>query len=253
MNDFVLQQWEEIGARILDDEFRSLQIEVFKKTVPAEGLITENFEEPIKYASGPRAHTSVAATREEQLHKVAREKEISEQIITTQLELDRMVAEAYEKGREEALVQAIEGNNERFIKMEQQLATALADLTEQDRSEIQVLEENALQLSLNIAHKVIDHAVEINPEYIVKIIRDALGLSGGARIRKVRVSPQDMEFIEVLKVAQSIKEFDGTWHFEADPTIKAGCILESSAGTVDYQLDKAWERIKDKILSIRKK
>ena len=34
------------------------------------------------------------------------------------------------------------------------------------------------------------------------------------------------------------QEFDGSWNFEADETIKAGCVLESSAGLIDLQIDK---------------
>ena len=252
MDGFVLQHWEEIGERINQDDFIPLQIEVNKKQQPSKGLLNDQFEEPIQYASGPRAHTSITATRQEQLRKIQLEKELAEQVIFTQPQIDKMLSDAYNKGKEEALVEAVAENSERFVQMEQQLKSILSDLSDQEKLGLKDLEQEALQLSLDIAKKIIDHAVEINPEYIVKIIHEALQLSGGARLKKVRVSPQDLEFIEVLKVAQTIKEFDGSWVFEADESIKAGCILESSAGTINFELDKSWERIKDKILLLRK-
>jgi flagellar biosynthesis/type III secretory pathway protein FliH len=252
MQTFVLDKWEEIGERINQDSFVPLQIEIYSKSEKTEGLLSEAFEETIQYASGPRAHTSIEATREEQSRKRQNEKEISEQIILTQAQIDKMVTDSFNKGREEALAEAITSNNERFTQMEQHLGELLKDLAEQEKTSIEELEQEALNFSLEIGRKVIEHAVEINPEYILKILREALKLSGGARVKKIRVSPQDMEFIEVLKVAQTIKEFDGTWVFESDETIKAGCILESNAGTIDFQLDKAWERIKDKVMSVRK-
>ena len=229
-----------------------MEVEVYKKSEVSKGLLQDDFDKPIHYASGPRAHTSRDATREEQRLKIQHEKEISEQVILTQPKIDQMLKVAFENGREEAMAEAVTSNNERFVEMEGKLKTLLLDLSEQEQSRAAELEKAALRLSLDISRKVIDHAVEINPEYIVEIIRDALSLSGGARVKKVKVSPQDMEFIEVLKVAQSIREFDGSWNFEADETIKAGCILESSAGSIDLQVDKAWERIRDKVLSLRK-
>lgn len=254
MDDFVLQQWEEIGERINQDDFIPLQIEVNQehKKQASKDLLNDEFEEPIQYASGPRAHTSIDATRQEQIRKIQIEKEVAEQVILTQPQIDQMLSEAYNKGREESLVEAVAENNQRFAEMEQQLKSVLSDLSTQEQAGLRDLEQEALNLSLDIAKKIIGHAVEINPEYIVKIIQEALQLSGGARLKKVRVSPQDLEFIEVLKVAQTIKEFDGSWVFEADESIKAGCILESSAGTINFELDKSWERIKDKILSLRK-
>ena len=252
MEDFVLQHWEEVGERIKQEDFIPLQIEVHKKSEIVKGLIQEQFEEPIQYASGPRSHNSIAATREDQIRKIQIEKEISEQIILTQAQIDKMMSDAYNQGKEEALIEAVSSNNERFIVMEQQLKSILEDLSAQERANVEELEQEALKLTIDISQKVIEHAVEINPEYIIKLIREALKLSGGARVKKVRVSPQDMEFIEVLKVAQSIKEFDGSWNFEADETIKAGCILESSAGSINFELEKSWERIKDKVLSIKK-
>jgi flagellar biosynthesis/type III secretory pathway protein FliH len=57
-----------------------------------------------------------------------------------------------------------------------------------------------------------------------------------------------MEFIEVVGVKKNLRGFDGTWNFESDPTIKSGCVVESSAGEIDFQLDKAWERIQTAVV-----
>jgi flagellar biosynthesis/type III secretory pathway protein FliH len=114
--------------------------------------------------------------------------------------------------------------------------------------ELQALEASAVKLAVEIGEKIVGHAVEINPEYITNIVRQALGKAGGAAIKTVRVSPQDLEFIQVVGVAKQLKEFDGTWAFEADDTIRAGCVVSTSAGEVDFQIDKAWERMRDAVL-----
>lgn len=249
MEDFVLEQWEIVQERSPNREFSPLQVGIAKKSEEITGLISEEFGERIEYAGDQRIHNSIAATREEERRKLALEKEREEQVVLTQEQLDQMIADAYQRGRDETIAESVEANNSKFTLMEEQMKIMLSDMVEQERAALADVEQSALSLSLEIAKKIVDHAVEINPEYILQILREALQLSGGARVKKVRVSPQDMEFIQVLKVAQSLKEFDGSWNFEADESVRTGCILESSAGLIDFQLDKAWERIRDKILT----
>ena len=112
------------------------------------------------------------------------------------------------------------------------------------------MERQAVELALQVARKIIEQAVEINPEYIIPIIREAITSSGSAIIRKVRISPQDMEFVEYAGLRKQLKEFDGSWDFEADESIRSGCIVETSASQIDYQLDKAWERVRDQVVKV---
>ena len=84
----------------------------------------------------------------------------------------------------------------------------------------------------------------INPEYITQIVKEAVRSVGGASILRVRVSPEDMEFIKVVGLSEQLGELAKGWAFEADATIKSGCIVDSSAGEADFQLDRAWERIR---------
>ena len=113
-----------------------------------------------------------------------------------------------------------------------------------------MIERHAVELAVDMARNIIEGAVEINPEYIIPIIREAIQMAGGATIERVRVSPEDMEFIEVIGVAKRLKEHDGSWNFEADPEIKSGCVVDTSAGQVDYQLDQAWARARDEVLKL---
>jgi flagellar biosynthesis/type III secretory pathway protein FliH len=57
-----------------------------------------------------------------------------------------------------------------------------------------------------------------------------------------------MEFIDLIGPKRLLKDYDESWTFEAEPAITAGCIVESSAGQIDFQLDAAWNRIKDNVL-----
>ena len=39
------------------------------------------------------------------------------------------------------------------------------------------------------------------------------------------------------------------WTFEPDESIHIGCVVVTAAGEVDFNLDKAWERIRKQALS----
>lgn len=124
--------------------------------------------------------------------------------------------------------------------------SALCDeLGTQVQQEVERIERQAIGLAILISRRIIAEAVEINPEYLLPIVREALGYVGGAEVHRVRISPADLEFVEIEKVRE---RFDGTWSFVADPAIVSGCVIETNAGEVDYRLDAAWDRLKDNVL-----
>jgi flagellar assembly protein FliH len=166
-------------------------------------------------------------------------------------ELEALKQQIFEEGEQAGLEAAIEQNNQRLATLEQQFGQLLPDIQQQLRERITQIEKQTVDFALSISKKLVGEAVEINPEYIVQILRDALEQGGAATVKKIRISPQDMEFIEIVGLN---KEFDpeGDWTWEADETIKAGCIVETSAGEIDFQVDKAWERIQERIMKIVK-
>lgn len=249
MIDFLPEQYPVLTEKRFEDGFVPLAVEVHSVTEAKEDLLSNEFGTSPKISGGLRTHSSLDAAAQAEERKRLDEELAANRVVFEKEEFELILEQAREEGRQAALLETVETQTKKLEDSEKKLHAVLSDLQRQFALAIADIENSALNLTLELSKKIIDHAVEVNPEYIVAVIRDALELSGGAQVKKVRVSPQDMEFIEVLKVAPSIKEFDGSWTFEADETVRAGCILESSAGTVDFQLDKAWERIKDKIVS----
>ncbi len=178
------------------------------------------------------------------------EREIEELKKEFEQKLELAKEAAFEAGKVEGITAGAEKSNERFSKMEGSFGNIAKDLERQIQEILAKVEKDAVQLSLQISKKLLDTAVDINPEYIVEIVREAIGQTGTALIRKVRVSNEDLEFIDVLGVRKAMKEYDGSWEFEGDSTIKSGCVVETSAGEIDYQLDKAWERIRDNVVKV---
>lgn len=165
-------------------------------------------------------------------------------------ELEAARAESREEGRMVALQEMIEKQNAHLEQLRERFGTLLKDLNAQFEERVQLAQGRALELSLEIGRKIIETAVEVNPEYIVPILKEAIHHTGTASVLSVRVSPEDMEFIRIVGVDRQLSEYDGTWQFVADPTVKSGCIVDTSAGEIDFQLDKAWERMKDSIIRV---
>ena len=135
--------------------------------------------------------------------------------------------------------------------IEERYAALIEDMNVQISEGISGVERRAVELAVHVAKKLVGTIVAINPEYVLEVIKEGVKLTGGATIKAIRVSPQDLEFLKLLTPEKQFKEFDGSWSFQADDTIRAGCIIETSSGEVEFDLDKAWERIKESVTKVR--
>lgn len=162
-------------------------------------------------------------------------------------QLEELRAQVSEEVRQEVEKQC----DERVKAIEERYATLIEDMNTQIQEGIDGVERRAVEFAVQVAKKLVGTTVEVNPEYILGIIKEATKLTGGATIKAIRVSPQDLEFLKMLSPDKQFKEFDGSWSFQADETIHAGCVVEISSGEVEFDLDKAWERIKESVIKVR--
>jgi flagellar biosynthesis/type III secretory pathway protein FliH len=142
-------------------------------------------------------------------------------------------------------------SDEKVKAIEERYRTIIDDMGGQIRQEVEAVERRAVEFAIQVARKLVGTIVEINPEYILQVIQEAVKLTGGATIKAIRVSPQDLEFLKMLTPERQFKEFDGSWSFLPDETIRAGCIVETSSGEVEFDLDKTWERIRESVTKVR--
>lgn len=281
--------FEVMKSRMASDDFCGLSLETIPDSRPAADPLFQSFdgmevtlEEPLMDPTYlgeteeqlPEDQASVAS--EENLpasseseseapapsadeEPVLEEAEVSGEIVTDVIEatdatenaLERAIAEAREAGIAQGKAEAFAESEERLSGIERRYAEMLDDMRNQIHEAVDAVEQRAVSLAVRIAGKIMNAAVEVNPEYIITIVREAVKVTGGATIRAIRVSPSDFEFISKLPAAKLAKELDSQWKFEPDEGIRVGCVVETVAGTVDYDLDKAWDRIKESVLKIR--
>jgi flagellar assembly protein FliH len=186
-----------------------------------------------------------AKERERAAKQAEEEQKALEEEHARQLEEVRVAA------RDEALAEARRESEARLKAIEERYASLIDDMGVQIQEGVAGVERRALECAVHIAKKLVGNIVEVNPEYVLGVIREAVKLTGGATIKAIRVSPQDLEFLKMLSPDRQLKEYDGSWSFQADETIHAGCVVETSSGQVEFDLDKAWERIKESVLKVR--
>lgn len=240
--------WELVGEARSNDAFEPMRFEVARTA----GVIVDPMFEDLGGVGDPKVkrrwhlpeNEGYAPEELEEQKRRDEERREAQRVA----ELEEVKAEAYARGREQAFIEAVEENSQRMAELEQRFAQMFQDLTRQLEESNSMVERNAIDLSLRVAEKIIGSSVEINPEYLVPVLNEAIALAGSALIRRIRVSPQDLEFVNVVGIAKHVKDFSPAWEFVGDDTIRAGCVLETSAGEVDYQLDKAWERVRDNVI-----
>lgn len=246
--EYTDQSWELVGEVKFTEEFEPMQLEELDgRSLAGEPMFEDYGGNELK-GSGPRFHLPTEQAKD--IVDGLKEEEDPNRVVMRIEELEAMKAEAFAAGRAEAEQEAEAKQKERFATVEAQMSQLLQDIQTQLNEQLLVVEKNAVQFALDVAEKVIFRTVEINPEYIATVIKEAIDLTGSGKIKRVRVSKDDFEFIEYAGIAKSLKEFDGSWAFEADEGIKAGCVVDTSAGEIDYQIDKSWERVKENVVKV---
>jgi len=242
--------WEIVGEAPMSDQFQPLELE--RVDIGVRQKINPIFDDYTE------KDTSKGETRwhlpPDLMQAAAKEAdggdEEDETIKMSAEELEKIRKEAYEQGLSAGQKESEEVNKQNLKVIEEKLFEAIKDLDAQLKEQVLEAEKNAINLAMAISKKIVTFAVEICPEYIEEIVEAAISKAGAAIISKVKVSPEDMEFIEIVGLNKKLTEDDTLFTFEADATIKNGCVVETSAGEIDFQLDEAWERVKENVLKV---
>lgn len=242
--------WEFIGERLNQTDFEPLAMEVVdggKRSIdqmfadyggsPSEGA-TQRWHLP--------EHLTILSPAQKEAKRQA-ESIAARKLSLFPEELEQIKLAEFKRGQEAGVAEAVEQNNQRIQDLETRFKTLFEDLKLQFQERLLSLESSALKICLDLARQIIATHVEIHPDYIAEVIKEALSKSASATISRVRVSPEDFEFIEVLGLEKSLRQDDQSWLLVKDATVKSGCIIETSAGEIDYQLDKAWQRIAEQV------
>jgi flagellar biosynthesis/type III secretory pathway protein FliH len=155
--------------------------------------------------------------------------------------------------REQAYAEGLAAGQSELVELKAQLEARyeelFADMQTQFKETLRNAERQAVELSFQVAQKLIGTVLESDRSYIQEVVAQALQAAAGSEVIRIRVSPQDFDFLSLTNLATTIQTKNGgDWKFESDDSIRAGCVVTTKAGEIDFNLDASWARIRDKVL-----
>ena len=263
-SSFQLASWQVVSDAPPVVEFQPLAFEAVPQERGAIDPLFENYDNDLQaqviqdMSEGCGEETLGQGSQDEANQEASRveaerrsQEEAAQAEAERQAEHARQIEEARTAGFEQGRAEATKESEERLHAIEQKYAAIVEDMQEQIREGLEGIERRGVEFCLQLTKKLIGASVELNREYVLDAIKEAVKVTGGATIKAIRVNPQDLEFLSKLNPEKQFKEFDGTWSFQGDESIRAGCVVETSAGTVEYDLEKTWERIKENVVKVR--
>ena len=243
--------WEMVGDSSLREEFFPLEIEVIEGSEAVADPLFADYGGVMPGQVRKRWHLPEELAYQGAARELAGEEPHEEQVphlSVTEEQLETIRADAFAAGQAQALESAKAGYERALHEIQENAIAIFADLKSQLLDQLQLVEKQAVELAISVARRLVFQAVEINPEYLIPLMHEAFAHVGAAEVQQVRVSPEDLEFINMIGLAEQLKEHDGKWSFVADPSIQAGCVVDTSAGHIDFQLDQAWDRVRDQVM-----
>jgi flagellar assembly protein FliH len=162
--------------------------------------------------------------------------------------------ESFEQGYKKAQAEGAELLVQERAALTKEISSRVAALEEEIRKKfteaLNNVEKDSAKLSIQIAQRIVHQAAETHPEYIVDLVRGALASMKGGQVIRVRVSPQDHEFLSLVELPNDLANEELSIKYVADDNIKGGCIIETDFGIVDAQLDTMWSQVRDKIFEV---
>lgn len=155
------------------------------------------------------------------------------------------LAEAKEEAQAIADAAREQGRHEGLKEVMEQLARARAEYRRLQSD----AEQDMVALAFHVAHRIIGHAVEVNPEVIRDIVGQALISARGKKDIVVWVHPEDYAQLEPQR-AQFARELDGVpVHFKADPEVeRGGCAIDTESGRIDARLTTQLEVLREALM-----
>lgn len=169
--------------------------------------------------------------------------------------------QGYADGELQATVDYAEKvRNEAAIQLGAQLETLLpalqnmmGQLETAKQSFLQLWERSAIKVASSIARRAISRELPNMVDVPLKMLRETLELGAGSTSVKVRLNPDDHEAL-LPQIDILVGEMMGTVPTEVIPDHRithGGCVLETSLGVIDNQIEARLQRIEQELVMSR--
>ena len=125
------------------------------------------------------------------------------------------------------------------------LHTVVDQICTAQQSFLQLWEQSAIHVASAIANRAISRQLPEMIDVPLYLLREALELAVGCSQMKIRLNPTDYKTLE-SQIELLVSELSGAAQTEIvsdERIMPGGCVLETSLGTIDQQIESRLERI----------
>lgn len=166
------------------------------------------------------------------------------------------VEEAKRRGYEEGFASGAEqAEHQTLARMEQMMQEAQRVVSQAYEAKARIIAEAerfVVELSCDIAGKIVRGALERAPETALDLMKQALARRKEQGTITLCVAPEQFEFVEAAKdeLALSV-DSQAELQIVPDPTVRGGgCVIRSAYGSIDARVDTQLETIREELLQI---
>jgi flagellar assembly protein FliH len=171
-------------------------------------------------------------------------------VAAAEAEADRIRSEARDAGHAEGFAAGHEEARADLAPAAAALAESLRQLAQLHAEAADRVEGEAVQLSVQIAEKVVGGTVSVQPERLLDVVRGALRTIVERERVSVQVHPDDLDLLRE-SMAEVTGSLGGIEHFEVQEERRVGrggAILRTSFGEVDARIETKLERAREAVV-----
>jgi flagellar biosynthesis/type III secretory pathway protein FliH len=170
-------------------------------------------------------------------------------------EVKKEVQKAYDNGfddGQQVTTSNFEAEIEKYRDWMKRIDSVVEELKISYHSDIKKIEESLTSLATMIAENILEREISKDSEVVITQARKAIMSLDEDQIFKIRINPDDLKILEDAKSSlSSDSSLTENVSLSPDDSIqKGGCILETSAGTVDARISKQLEKLKKSLDSV---
>lgn len=153
-------------------------------------------------------------------------------------EIQRIQQQAYQEG----FAAGIKDGRAEGQSIAQQMQALMAELNESMQQFEIAMAQEIMDLSLDIARQMVRSALEVNPELVLAVVREAIeSLPQVNQNPILSLHPQDAQLVREM-LAHEYRE--NVWRVVDDAQMeRGGCRVETSAAEIDANMEGRWQRI----------
>lgn len=166
--------------------------------------------------------------------------------------VEAVKSEAYQHGYQEGVLQAEEEMKRKIAEMMEEARTVLAEAYRARDVIIQEAEPFLVELSCDIAEKIVERQLTIEPGFTMDLIKKNLARKREQGLISLCVAPSQFTFVNAAREELTLAiDSQAELQILPDSTVKDhGCVIRSSFGSIDARIDTQLAEIKKELVRI---